>query len=192
MGVLSLGMVLLLAAATGCGKAGGDTDASGIEVIPVDSEDSAAKSPDAGQSGENMQSDGSAQTDDSVQADGGAQTDNGAQAGGNQQDEELLVGSVKSIGNNSIVISQAFEEDENMLVMPGEGSEEEVLVNVYFSESTTYEVKTVKNGGVNGDADVEKRAGSFSDIKENGHLNMTGSYNGADFHAGKVVIYIFV
>lgn len=38
---------------------------------------------------------------------------------------------------------------------------DKVLVTVYFSVETEFEIWTVKNGGVNGDADTEKQKGAF-------------------------------
>ena len=53
-------------------------------------------------------------------------------------------------------------------------------------------MRTVKNGGVNGDSDVTESAGTVSDIRENDTVIMTGGYEGADFHAEQVVIYNFI
>ena len=55
-----------------------------------------------------------------------------------------------------------------------------------------FEIWTVKNGGVNGDSDIEKRQGVFSDMSQGANINMTGNYDGNDFHAKHVIIYNFV
>ncbi|MDE7206987.1 MAG: hypothetical protein K2N90_07510 [Lachnospiraceae bacterium] len=105
-----------------------------------------------------------------------------------QADTELD-GSVESIGDNSIVINKIFTSETTAVSYAGD---EKVLITAYFSEETTYEIRTVKNSGVNGDADVTKEQGAFSDIKEQSSVNMTGSYEGDDFHAKHVIIYRFV
>ena len=69
---------------------------------------------------------------------------------------------------------------------------DEEFITVYFSEETNYEVWTVKNSGVNGDSDIDKREGTFSDLKEQLSVNMTGFYEGDDFYAKQVIIYNFV
>lgn len=43
-----------------------------------------------------------------------------------------------------------------------------------------------------GDADTEKRQGVFSDLKQDAHVDMTGNYDGNDFHAKHVIIYNYV
>ncbi|MCM1388318.1 MAG: hypothetical protein NC231_13400 [Bacillus sp. (in: Bacteria)] len=101
-----------------------------------------------------------------------------------------LDGSIESIGENSVVINQTFHPSENESVSYIGSAE--TLVTVYFSEETEFEVWTVKNGGVNGDADIEKQQGTFSDLKLDVGLNMTGWYEGNDFYAEKVIIYNFV
>ena len=106
-----------------------------------------------------------------------------------QLDSELE-GSIESIGNNSVVINKTFNLSENMAVSYGDS--EKVLITVYFSEETEYEVWTVKNGGINGDSDIEKQQGTFSDLKEQVSIKLTGSYEGNDFHAKRVIIYQFV
>ena len=108
----------------------------------------------------------------------------------NVQSDFELEGSIESIGNNSVVINKTFNLSENMAVSYGDS--EKVLITVYFTEETKYEVWTVKNSGVNGDSDIEKRQGAFSDLKEQTSINLTGSYEGNDFHAQQVIIYQFV
>ena len=78
------------------------------------------------------------------------------------------------------------------IAVEGTEDSELELITVYFSENTRFIVRTVKNGGVNGDADAEDEDGSISSIQENNNVKMTGSYEGADFHAESVVIYHFV
>ena len=91
-----------------------------------------------------------------------------------------------------MVLSQSFEEEEGVLVAPAEGSPDEVQISVRVSAQTQYEVRTVKNGGVNGDADVEKRSGLFSDLEQDSSVDLVGYYEGEEFVAEKIVIYRFV
>lgn len=114
-----------------------------------------------------------------------------AQADNTQtQTDSELEGNIESIGNNSVVINKTFNLSENMAVSYGDS--EKVLITVYFSEETEYEVWTVKNSGVNGDSDIEKRQGAFSDLKEQTSIKLTGGYEGNDFHAKQVIVYQFV
>ena len=108
----------------------------------------------------------------------------------NAQSDFELEGSIESIGNNSVVINKTFHPSENEAV--SYGGSEKVLVTIYFSEDTKYEIWTVKNSGVNGDSDVEKQQGAFSDLKEQTSIKLTGSYEGNDFHAQHVIIYQYV
>lgn len=102
------------------------------------------------------------------------------------QADSKLDGNIESIGDNSVTISKTLHPSENLAVSSDE------LVTVYFSEETEFEVWTVKNGGVNGDADTEKRQGAFSDLNLGASIRMTGSYDGSDFNAKYVMIYNFV
>ncbi len=102
------------------------------------------------------------------------------------QADSKLDGSIESIGDNSVTISKTLHPSENLAVSSNE------LVTVYFSEETEFEVWTVKNGGVNGDADTEKQQGAFYDLNLGASIRMTGSYDGSDFNANYVIIYNFV
>ena len=106
------------------------------------------------------------------------------------QPDSELEGSIESIGNNSVVINKTFYPSENEAVSYGDS--DKVLITVYFSEETEYEIWTIKNSGVNGDSDVEKQQGAFSDLKEQTSIKLTGSYEGNDFHAQHVIIYQYV
>ena len=107
-----------------------------------------------------------------------------------KQSDSEIDGSIESIGNNSVVINKTFYPSENEAVSYGDS--DKVLITVYFSEETEYEIWTVKNSGVNGDSDVEKQQGAFSDLKEQTSIKLTGSYEGNDFHAQHVIIYQYV
>ena len=117
----------------------------------------------------------------------------------NGKNEENLEGNVKSIGNEGVILSKTFtyEMDDGQGLVAVSGTDEngeEVLITVNISENTKYELRTVKNSGVNGDSDVTKQEASFSDIKEGDSLSLTGHYTVEDkeFVADYVVIYNFV
>lgn len=75
---------------------------------------------------------------------------------------------------------------ENVAVTSGD------LITVYFTTETEFEVWTVKNSGVNGDSDIEKQQGAFSDLKVQASVELTGNYDRNDFYAKHVIIYNFV
>ncbi len=109
-----------------------------------------------------------------------------------QKEIKDLSGSVKTIGTDSITISQSFNEGDDIIVQPAEGSPEEVCTDVFVSETTEYEVHTVKNSGVNGDSDVETQKGDFSDLAEDVSVDISGYEEDGRFWAEKIVIYQFV
>lgn len=116
-----------------------------------------------------------------------------------QNHEEVLEGDVRSIGEGSIVVSQIFlqkddENNVNIAVSVPEGHEDEVLVTVNFSDDVRYELWTVKNGGINGDADVTKAEATFSDIEIGANLVFSGYYvmKDKEFMADYVIIYRFI
>lgn len=182
-GLILAGGILLLAV-TGCGnQKGEEASPAAAQSIPV-SVQSQKDAEDADRPLDSKKQDG----------DGNGETGNPNPAA--IQGTEELLGNVVSIGENSVVVSQSFTEESQdggaeVMWAPAQGSENEVLVNVICTADTQYEYKTVKNSGINPE-DVETRAGNFSDIKENLHLAMTGSYQGNDFYAVKVSISEFV
>lgn len=110
---------------------------------------------------------------------------------------EEFEGTVKSIGDDFVVVSKVFTEkteDSWIAVSPAEGSNDEVLITVRFTENTKYELHTVKNGGVNGDADVTKTEASYADIKERINVKFTGTFITPDkeFIADGMIIYNFI
>lgn len=188
------GMAVLSLSAAGCGSAGAGSDAAAVESVNFDA---FAK-----------QESGAA--DDRVQQSSDGTAANHQQSGGENRDTQQnndeeqsihpdsdaesvteLDGSVKNIGNNNVVINKVFHLSATTAVSY-EGIDEQVLITVYFSDDTEMEVWRVRNGGVNGDADIVKGSGTFSDIKENSSIRMTGSYVGSDFYAKTVIIYEFL
>ncbi|MBD5545020.1 MAG: hypothetical protein HDR01_12495 [Lachnospiraceae bacterium] len=169
----------LLLATVGCSKSNADLDSSTVDTINFnDVIDSNAE--------ENNSSHQSNKETDNNQSDSSQSQSESEQL----QSASELDGSIESIGDNRVVINKTFHPSADTAVSYEDS--DKVLVTVYFSEETEFEVWTVKNGGANGDADTEKRQGAFSDLKQDVNINITGNYEGDDFHAKHVIIYNFV
>ena len=110
--------------------------------------------------------------------------------------EDSFEGVVREINekDNFVVVSKMFTEEADgggqIAVVLGEGTEGEELITVYFTESTTFKIKTVKNGG----EEVTEKEGAFSDIKEELTLEFKGKMDakGEEFLADETVIYEFI
>lgn len=200
---------LLLLMTAGCGNADVDPDVPTVDIVELNDENDANAEEDNIQQSNSAQSQAddtqpqpdtnASQPDDTQpQPDASPSQQDNAQsqpdAGPSQPDDTQpqsdlqLDGNIESIGNNSVTINKTFHPSANESVTY---NVDKVLVTVYFSEETEFEIWTVKNGGVNGDADTEKREGAFSDLKAGVSINMTGSYDGDDFYATHVIIYNF-
>lgn len=196
-----LGAAIVMCAVTGCGNTDGEEtgdviriessseDNSGQMQQEEERNDGEREKPEDGQEYNNVESE---RTED----DQGAETDVVLKE--IESDTELS-GDVKSIGEDSMTVSEIHnyvEEDQGKAAEVGVsyaiGSPDDELITVYFSENTQFIIRNVKNGGVNGDSDVEDEAGSVSNIQEGKTVNMTGSYEGADFYADQVIIYNFI
>ncbi len=110
----------------------------------------------------------------------------------NKEGEESLSGKVRSIGENSVVISKIFVEDSgdgnsSIVILPGEGGREEELVTVNFTDATEFYHWTIKSGG----GDIDMRESSFSEIAVDSGLEMSGNYDGDTFIARKVIIEVY-
>lgn len=108
---------------------------------------------------------------------------------GDSEEGAKLSGIVVSIDENSIVVNETLTEESDGVLFAGASGED---VTVYFSENADYVFKTIKNSGVNGDADIESREGSFADIREKLTVEMTGFYREGDFIAEHVIISDFI
>lgn len=180
----------LMCAVTGCTKTSEKAEGQETDVIRLEAstDESTAQDEDAAQ-----RVDGSREQENDQEEERKAEEE--PESMEQISDESELEGNVKSIGEDSMVISKIFtytEDGNDIAVASAEGGPDEVLITVYFSEDTEYIVRTVKNAGVNGDSDVEDRTGALSDIQEGNSVLMNGSYEGEDFHAVRVVIYNFI
>ncbi len=107
-----------------------------------------------------------------------------------EQGEEHLSGKVRNLGDNSVTISKIFvEENENsdIVYLPEEGSQEEELVTVNFTDDTEFHFWVIRSGG----GDIDMRESSFSEIQEGYGLEMYGNYEGDSFLASKVIIEVY-
>lgn len=174
------GTVMVIGLLCGCGESENEERTPVTELVHTDTE--GGETPDADDMAAEQRT-----TEDLPAGESGAEA----------QSLEKVTGNVKSIGDQDIVIRRSFEESSNgtdmdILVAPAEGSADEELLTVVVLETTRYEVHTVKNGGVNGDADVETREGSLADLKEKAVVNIWGSFEGENFLAQQVIIFYFV
>lgn len=187
--------------AAGCGKV--------EEPIPVDvsstnmEELKEETSEDADAAGETVQPDagnGNSESDtpeneqpDEESGSSTVQDDNGQQAqsvGGAELD-----GNVLSISQDSFVVSRVetwSEEGADFAAAPAPGYEaEEDRITVHVSQGCVWELKTVKNGGINPE-DVSSRDGSHDDLQEGMTTHMKGSWqDDGSFLADSIVMMTF-
>lgn len=101
---------------------------------------------------------------------------------------ENIGGKVKSIAQDSFVISRVIVDENGMiLVMPGEGGPDELLTTIYCTDSTLFEHWTIQGGG----AGIEKKEAAFSDITEGVGLEAEGYFEGEEFIASKIIIEVY-
>ncbi|MDE7275694.1 MAG: hypothetical protein K2N98_02385 [Lachnospiraceae bacterium] len=202
-----LGAFGLMCTMTGCTKAGEKAEGQENEVIRIEAsaDENAAQNESGQQSDDGKQEQKDDQKEEEQKNDQKEdmkeETDSETMEqtpdeSSQSQDGNELNGSVRSVGEDSMVVSKVYtyttEDGNDVAVGYAEGGPDDELITVYFSEDTEYIVRTVKNGGVNGDSDVEDRSGTLSDIREGNSVLMNGSYEGEDFHAEQVIIYNFV
>lgn len=106
--------------------------------------------------------------------------------GADDRDTEIIGGKVRSIAEDSFVISRVLMDD-SYVIIPEPGSPEEELVTIRCTDFTTYELWTIQGGG----AGIEKEAAAFSDIREDGGLEASGYFDGEEFVAETVFIEIY-
>ncbi len=178
-------------ALTGCGNA----DGSGpIQIMDTASEKSEDGQEDAGQDqeDENVATNQEGQQegmDENSDSSGDDASDTVSEEPADREEDKELTGIVVSVGEDSVVLSETVTEymDENIWAA-SEGDQ----ITVYFSNVVSYEYKTVRNSGVNGEADVERREGNFADIGEGTTLELTGSWQGEAFYAEEAVITVYL
>ncbi|MCI8993638.1 MAG: hypothetical protein HFG80_13130 [Eubacterium sp.] len=129
------------------------------------------------------------QTDTGNTAGPASQTDTKNTAEPTSQTDIELEGNIESIGDNSIVINKTFHPSSNEAVSY-QNSEKE-LITVYFSEETKFEIWNIKNSGINGDSDIDKKEGTASDMAEDLFVKLTGNYVENDFYSKQIILCLF-
>lgn len=100
---------------------------------------------------------------------------------------DIIGGKVRSIGDNSFIISRTLIDENGCVTMPEKGSPQEELVNIICTDDTVFENWTIQGGG----AGIEKNEADFTDIKEGGGLEAEGHFDGENFIADKVIIEVY-
>lgn len=166
-------MVFMLAASTGCGSSqtAGKGTGSEVTVMPVEESDREDNT-------EQNQGD-EAKHDVSV---------NPVPDGGEDSSQDSIIGGkVRSIAQDSLVISRTLVDENGYVTMPEAGSPDEELVTIRCTDSTEFEHWTIQSGGVG----IEKKEAAFSDIKEDGGLEAKGYFDGEEFVANKIMIEVY-
>ena len=191
-------MTLILATETGCAgqNAESENTVPAIEGIPTKDAASSTQNNDT-QTGSNT-------TDTSTPSNEDASLNNEATPAQSSQESNLpsnapdtssadeaqdsifIGGKVRSIAENSFVISRTLVED-SIVTMPEEGSPEEELVTILCTDSTTFEHWTIQGSG----ADIVTDEAAFSDIQKGDGLEAKGYFDGEVFLAGKVIIEVY-
>ncbi len=181
-------MVFMLAAAMGCGS--GQEAENVNTVLPAeDKADENMEQPDQSSEAE-VHTSGST-VPDTGQTDNGENSDSSIPAplpenSSESQVSDMIGGKVRSVAQDSFVLSRVLMED-SMVVIPEAGSPEEELVTVRCTDSTTFECWTIQGGG----ADIVVGEAAFSDIREDGGLEAEGYFEGEEFVAERVIIEIY-
>lgn len=100
---------------------------------------------------------------------------------------DIIGGKVRSVGDNSFIISRTLIDENGCVTMPEKGSPQEELVNIICTDNTMFENWTIQGGG----AGIEKSEAVFANIKEGGGLEAEGYFEGENFIADKVIIEIY-
>ncbi|MCM1047639.1 MAG: hypothetical protein NC433_04355 [Clostridiales bacterium] len=101
--------------------------------------------------------------------------------------KKYIGGKVRSIGQESFVISRTLIDSEGYVTMPEAGSPNEQLVTIKCMDSTVFEHWTIQGGGEG----IVTREASFSEITEGGGLEAEGYFEGEEFIANKVIIEVY-
>ena len=198
---LSVSFILLAITAaawlfTGCGDKGQDDDVTQEEEInrieqPENTESGEDQKHDVAEdqkpdAAANQTTDDNAPIDESTGEPSDTPANNVSDTPADESSELSVY--VDSIGDKSVVGNKIFIEagvnENSEIMLVGIGGDNKTLITVHFEDDAAYIYEIIRNGG----ADVETREGSFSDIKLNMILHLTGYYKGEDFCAAEVVI----
>ncbi|MCM1121536.1 MAG: hypothetical protein NC416_03025 [Eubacterium sp.] len=191
-------MTLILAAAAGCAgqNAESENTVPAMEGIPTEDAASPAQNNDT-QTGSNTAGTPTSSNEDaslnneanpaqsSQESDFPSNTPDTLFADA-PKDSIFIGGKVRSIAEDSFVISRTLVED-SMVTIPEEGSPEEELVTILCTDSTTFEHWTIQGSG----ADIVTDEASFSEIQKGDGLEAKGHFDGEVFIADKVIIEVY-
>lgn len=190
---ITVGMILLVCLAVGCNRKDQEETSVVMENIQDIEETAKEEKPEqttkSAETEKGDDSENSAQPEENKNFEG---TKEGSHIVVPEKGEEHLSGRVRSMGDNSVIISKIFiEESEDgnsdIVYLPGEEDQKEELVTVNFTNHTEFHYWVIKSGGDN----IDMRESSFSEIKEGSNLEMYGNYDGEAFIASKVIIEVY-
>lgn len=178
-------MLVMLGTASGCGSVKeADRDIEKEPVIVLVDENT-----ENNNAAQKQDDEAEKEMSEDSNMDNKADSDNNATAENNRNNTiENIGGKVKSIAQDSFVISRVIVDENGMiLVMPGEGGPDEVLTTIHCTDASVFEYWTIQGGG----AGIEKKEAAFSDITEGSNLEAEGYFDGEEFIADKVIIEVY-
>lgn len=186
--IMMTGITLLIMVSTGCNTGQEAASTANTELLSLnDTSSPADHSPKREDStADTSQEEGSSSTDVQQENDSDVTTDTPLELNISNPDAIFIGGKVRSVSQDSFVISRTLVEDF-MVIMPEEGSPNEVLVTVRCSDATIYEHWTIQGGG----SGITRTDAAFSDIKVGDGLEASGFFNGEEFVAEKVIIELY-
>ena len=104
-----------------------------------------------------------------------------------RESKSNIGGIVRSVEQDSIIISQTLMDDNGMITIPGEGSPEEILVTIRLTDTTVFEHWTIQGSG----SDIDKREGTLEELEKGSGMEAEGYYNGEEFMADKIIIEVY-
>lgn len=174
--IMTAGIMALMMSAAGCNSGQEPVNTATIESLSFND------SPESETAG----NDTSIPTDISQENDSNLPTDTPPEVFSISQNAIFIGGKVRSVSQDSFVISRTLIED-SMVTMPEPGSPDEVLVTIRCLDSTTFEHWTIQGGG----AGITKKDAAFSDIHAGDGLEASGYFDGDEFIAEKVMIELY-
>lgn len=189
-------LTLMMTAVSGCGN---EKDGSGSAAVSAENEAAESGNDESeavldeaeGTEQDETENDGAPESDGTKsKSDEAGSGDKGDDAYRISNEGIFIGGEVRSVSQNSFVISRTLTEDDGeamIAVMPEAGSPEEELVTIRLADSVTFERWTISGGG----AGIDKAEASFAEVQEGTMLEAQGSFEGEEFVAKKVIIEIY-
>ena len=175
-----IGIAMTLAA-TGCADTQ-ETEASSVKTVEALPPNTETEAPDAEKT----------ESSDPISKDNGdsAETDSAETDGAEtvrKTAAKIIGGKVRSIEQNSFVISRTLIDEEGYVKMPEAGSADEQLVTVLCTADTAFELWEISGGG----AGIETSEAAFTDLAVGSGLEAEGYFDGEKFAASRVIIEIY-